>query len=80
MDPVTINKTRAWLLHVERSDGSPVEDAQIAVEGPQVTENRGNGDYLLEGMRFSMAGAWEIDLTIDAGGQTDVVRFAFELK
>ena len=92
MDPVTINKIHAWTLHVETADGEPVTDAEISVDGgmpihnhgfptaPRVTKNLGGGDYLLEGMKFNMAGQWVMDVTITAGGQTDTVHFEFELK
>ena len=59
-----------WTLHVERADGTPVDDATITVDGdmpqhghgmptqPQVTENLGNGDYLVDGLKFQMGGWW----------------------
>lgn len=92
MDPVTINTIHSWLLHVQTGDGVDVTDAQIDVEGsmpahshglpttPQITENRGNGDYLLEGMKFNMAGSWVITATITAGGQSDTAVFDLQLK
>ena len=92
LDPVVINETHAWTLHVETADGSPVADAEIAIDGgmpehnhgfptaPRVTENLGEGDYLLEGMRFNMGGVWVLTLEISTGGQSDTVNFEFELK
>ena len=92
LDPVVINETHAWTLHVESADGSPVTDAEIAVDGgmpehnhgfptaPRITENLGDGDYLLEGMRFNMGGVWVLTLEISSDGQTDTVTFEFELK
>ena len=92
LDPVVINETHAWTLHVETEDGSPVTDAEITVNGgmpehdhgfptaPRVTENLGEGDYLLEGVRFSMAGEWVMTLEISSGGQSDSVTFEFELN
>ncbi len=92
LDPVVINETHAWTLHIESDDGSPVTDAEIAIDGgmpehnhgfptaPRVTENLGEGDYLLEGMRFNMGGVWELTLEISSGGQSDTVTFEFELK
>ena len=53
-------------------------DAAITVDGdmpqhghglptrPQVTKHLGNGDYLVEGMKFQMGGWWVVDFTIDA--------------
>ncbi len=92
LDPVVINETHAWTLHVETEDGSPVTDAEITVIGgmpehdhgfptaPRVTENLGEGDYLLEGVRFNMAGEWVMTLEISSGGQSDSVTFEFELN
>ena len=92
LDPVVINETHAWTLHVETEDGSPVTDAEITVDGgmpehnhgfptaPRVTENLGDGNYLLEGVRFNMGGAWVMTLEIDSGGQSDTVSFEFELN
>lgn len=92
LDPVVINETHAWTLHIETEDGSLVSDAEIAVNGgmpehnhgfptaPRVTEYLGEGDYLLEGMRFNMGGVWVLTLEISSGGQSDSVTFEFELK
>ena len=92
LDPVVINETHAWTVHVETADGSPVTDAEIAIEGampehnhglptaPRVTENMGEGDYLLEGMRFNMGGVWVLTLEISSGDQSDSVTFEFELQ
>lgn len=90
--PIAINQIHTWTIHVARPDGQPVTDAAITVDGdmpqhghglptrPQVTKHLGNGDYLVEGMRFQMGGWWVIDLTIDAAGQRDTVRFNMILK
>ncbi len=65
---VPVNQMHQWTLHVEMADGQPVEDATITVDGdmpqhghglptkPQVTKYLGNGDYLVEGMKFQMGG------------------------
>jgi hypothetical protein len=89
---IPINQIHQWTLHVEHADGTPVEDATIAVDGdmpqhghglptrPRVTQNLGNGDYLVDGMKFQMGGWWLMDFTITADGQTDVVHFNMMLK
>jgi hypothetical protein len=46
---------------------------------PRVTEELGEGKYRLDGMRFHMAGAWEITMTIAADGKTDTVVVAVTL-
>ncbi len=92
IDPVTVGPIHSWIIHVETQDGTPVTGAQIQVSGgmpahdhgfptvPRVTQELGNGDYLLEGVKFSMAGVWVLTLEIAAGELQDTVTFQFELK
>jgi len=90
--PVPVNELHTWKLHVETADGKPVDDAAISIFGdmpqhghgmptqPQITEQLGNGDYLVEGMKFQMGGWWKIDFTIEANGQSDQVSFNLMLQ
>lgn len=89
---IPVNRLHTWTLHVETPDGQPIDDATIAVDGdmpqhghglptrPQVTQNLGNGDYLVEGMKFQMGGWWVMDFDITAAGQSDRVSFNLMLK
>jgi hypothetical protein len=89
---IPLNQMHEWTLHVESADGTPVEDATITVDGdmpqhghglptsPRVTQYLGNGDYLVEGLKFQMGGWWHMDFTISANGQTDAVHFNMILK
>ncbi len=84
---VEINRMHSWILHVESADGAPVTGARIEVDGgmpahdhglptrPRVTEELGNGDYRLDGLRFHMGGYWEIvvDVTTESGTETVVI-------
>ena len=92
LDPLAINQIHSWTLHVETADGQPVEDATIVVDGgmpqhghglptqPQVTQNLGGGDYLVEGLKFQMPGWWEVKFRITADGQSDGVIFNLVLQ
>ena len=89
---VPLNQIHTWTLHVETSDGQLVENASIIVEGgmpqhghglptnPQVTEYLGNGDYLVEGMRFQMTGFWEVKFVINSGDQSDSITFNLNVE
>lgn len=89
---VPINRVQKWTLHVETPDGKPVTDATISVEGempehghglptkPRVTKNLGNGDYLVDGMKFQMPGWWVVTFGITSNGKEDTATFNLNLK
>ena len=91
LQPMQINKLHAWIIHVEDAAGESVEGIVIEATGgmpvhdhgmptrPRVTEALGNGDYRLEGMRFHMAGLWEITFLIRDGEVTDTVVISLTL-
>jgi hypothetical protein len=91
LDPLQINVLHSWIVHIENVDGDGVVGATITATGgmplhdhglptrPRIVAELGDGDYLLDGMRFHMAGMWEISLTIVAGGQTDTAVIAITL-
>lgn len=92
LNPITINTLHAWTIHLETLDGQPLEGAQIKVDGgmpqhghglptqPKVTRYLGQGDYLVEGMKFNMPGWWVLSFEVTAGGQTDKVTFNLVLQ
>lgn len=89
LDPIAINQIHRWVIHLEDQNGNAVEDAGITLIGgmpehdhglptaPRVTQYLGNGDYLIEGMKFHMAGRWQIDFVVTALGHRD--SFSYEL-
>jgi hypothetical protein len=91
LQPIEINKLHSWLIHIENAAGEAVVGASIEVSGgmpahnhglptrPRVTAELGGGDYKLNGMRFHMAGEWEVTLVITADGVTDNVVIALTL-
>jgi hypothetical protein len=80
-------KLQRWTLHVETTAGVPVDSGDFAVDGgmpqhghglptrPQVTRELADGTYLVEGMKFSMTGWWEIKLAIQTADAADKVTF-----
>lgn len=91
LEPIAINQMHSWVLHVDTADGRPVENARIEVDGgmpahdhglptaPRVTRALGNGDYLVEGLKFHMHGRWVVEFAINAGDGDDNVSFDLSL-
>ena len=85
--PAAINELHSWQVRVASSKGVPVTHARITIDGgmpqhghglptrPQVTQELPVGNYLIEGMKFSMTGWWEIKLAIDSPEGADNVTF-----
>ena len=86
-EPVAINQIHSWRIKLTTASGAPVTKAFFYVGGgmpdhghgfpthPRVTEQAGDGTYLLEGMKFSMHGRWEIKFAIQAADVSDMVTF-----
>jgi YtkA-like len=85
---ITVNQMHAWRVHVTSPSGEPVLHARIAVDGgmpqhghglptqPAITQELGGGRYLMEGMKFSMTGWWEIKLKLESAERgADTVTF-----
>lgn len=91
LEPLAINTIHRWVLLVQSPDGEPVASAEIAIRGgmpahdhglptlPEATRYLGDGRYLIEGMRFHMAGNWEVVLSIDTGAQRDEIVIPLDL-
>ena len=85
--PAAINQLHAWRVSLTSATGAPVAHARIQVDGgmpqhghglptrPQVRQELPDGSYLIEGMKFSMTGWWEIKLAIDGPAGADRVTF-----
>jgi hypothetical protein len=86
-EPIQINQMHSWEIKLNTPSGAPVLGAHIGVDGgmpqhghgfptrPRVTRELGEGRYLLEGMKFSMTGWWEIKLKIQAVAGNDDITF-----
>jgi hypothetical protein len=91
LQPIAINRMHSWELTVLDAEGEPVTGAKVTVTGgmpahnhglptePRVTAELGAGHYRVEGLRFHMAGHWEISVTIAAAGQEDTVLIPLDL-
>jgi len=74
--PVPMNRIHSWTVRITTPDGAPVEDAKIYVHGgmpahrhgfpttPRAKTYLGNGEYRIDGVKFSMSGRWEMRINI----------------
>ena len=91
IDPLKINQIHEWRVHLTDKHGKPIDEAMIAVDGdmpehqhglptqPELTRRLGDGDYLIEGVKFSMPGLWQLTFTIQYAGVTDSVTLELTL-
>ena len=81
----------SWVLTVKKADGTPVEDASIAVDGgmpdhnhglptsPEATAHLGEGRYRVEGVKFNMGGWWVLRFAISSPAGADEAVFNLTL-
>lgn len=80
-----------WTLHLETATGTPVDSATLTVDGgmpqhghglptkPRVTRILGQGDHLVEGMKFNMGGWWVVAFQVNASAGKDSLVFNLKL-
>lgn len=90
-DPIQLNTLHRWIITLQTPEGMMIEDANIIFDGgmpqhghglpttPAVTSYLGNGEYLVEGVRFQMPGWWQLNLTVEVDGNVDAFDFNFVL-
>lgn len=88
---IPLNRIHKWLLRVESDTGEPVNNAEISISGgmpvhehglptaPRMTQNLGNGTYLIEGMKFHMPGHWQIEILVISPTITETTTFDLHL-
>ncbi|MFC1773443.1 FixH family protein [Pseudomonadota bacterium] len=79
--PIPLQIIHSWTLHVETADGKPADNLKIYVNGgmpmhrhgfptrPKVSDHLGGGDYRVNGIKFNMAGHWEMRFNITEKGK-----------
>lgn len=90
-DSIPQGRLQTWTLHLETTDGSPVDTATVTVDGgmpqhghglptrPVVTTHLNNGDHLVEGMKFNMGGWWVVKFRVSAAAGMDSIVFNLKL-
>jgi hypothetical protein len=87
-----LNGFQTCRANVTTSEGKPASLERLAVSArvpgigrimPTAPRARGpmaDGGYLIEGLKFDMAGRWRLALDIDAGASHDHVAFDIDVK
>jgi hypothetical protein len=90
-DSIPQGRLHRWTVHLETASGAPVDSAIVVVDGgmpqhghglptkPRVTRELGNGDHLVEGMKFNMGGWWVVKFRVNATAGSDSLVFNLKL-
>ena len=90
-DSIPEGKLQSWTLHLETATGASVDSASVTIDGgmpqhghglptkPQVTRDLGNGDHLVEGMKFNMSGWWVVKFHVSSAAGNDSLVFNISL-
>ncbi len=80
-----------WVIEVRDAAGNAQPDVRLAIDGrmpdhghglptrPQITQHLGDGRYLVEGVRFNMAGRWQLMVAVDGPAGQDRGVFDVDL-
>jgi hypothetical protein len=90
--PIPMSKVHRWSVHIATADGQPVTGARLEVDGGMPEHGHGlptapraeaavtPGDYVIQGMKFSMPGWWVLKLKVKApNGRADQITFNIAL-
>jgi hypothetical protein len=90
-DTIPQGRLYSWTLHLETSVGESVDVATVDVDGgmpqhrhglptrPRVTRQLGNGDHVVEGMKFNMGGWWVVKFRVRSDAGSDSLVFNVQL-
>ena len=89
-ESVPLNQIHPWILRVEDMEGVAIENAIVTIDGGMPAHNHGlptepvatelgGGEYLIEGIKFSMTGSWEMWFYIQTETLVDKVKFELEI-
>ena len=90
-DSIPQGRLQRWTLHLETAGGAAVDNATILVDGgmpqhghglptkPVVTRHAGNGDHVVDGMKFNMGGWWVVKFRVSSSAGSDSLVFNVKL-
>lgn len=85
--PITVGQMHAWEVTIQTADGAPLDTGSFVIDGgmpqhghglpttPQITQNLGDGHFVIEGVKFNMDGWWTFEIAIEGAAGADTVTF-----
>ena len=87
-DPSAVrSELHDWVVRIERTDGEPARPSTVHFDGgmpshghgftttPQVTQQLAGGEFLVEGVKFHMAGPWQLRVSVSDAEGVDGASF-----
>mgnify|MGYP000453238656 CR=1 FL=1 len=86
LEPEPLREFVEFKILVIDVNGKPISDADISLSGGMPAHGHGlptkpiitaigNGEYLIEGLKFSMMGTWELNFEIKSKEVSDTAKF-----
>jgi len=84
--PVELHQMHEWIVHIVLLEGETAIPTSIQFDAgmpshghglatrPRVTQNLGNGEFLVEGVKFHMPGAWVLRIAVTSRTGSDHVE------
>jgi hypothetical protein len=81
--PAPVGRLHRWIVHLETAEGQAFEPTRLTVGGgmpqhghgfvtePRATQSLGAGDFLIEGVKFHMAGEWTLQFAFTGPAGND---------
>lgn len=88
--PIPMHQIHSWKLNIKTLQGNDVSNAKIKVYGGMPAHKHGlptkpsavemdNGDYRIQGVKFSMGGDWELWFEITSPHGNEIAKFKLSL-
>ncbi len=89
--PIVLGEIHDWVIRLSRTDGGAARTVRVSLDGgmpahghgfttsPRVTRALGEGEYLVEGVKFHMAGDWQLRVLVTDSEGSDGIAVPLSL-
>lgn len=91
LENIPVGEEHRWFLYLEDMESRPLEFAQVAADGinyeagrgfatpPTVSAHIGNGHYMVQKVKFGVAGTWKMIFQVIKDGEIEIIAFDVEV-